>query len=72
MANKDGTYNISGSIDSVTTIDPQIHVKHNCESEHFRQCHKFDVPKRFVTRGPIPQSIYDAGTLELKGTDNNC
>jgi len=65
VVNSDGSYHIAGFTESISTIDPEVHIKFNC-GKFFRQCYKFKVPKEYITKGASPTKTFNAGTIELQ------
>ncbi|MFF3215440.1 transthyretin-like family protein [Streptomyces sp. NPDC002886] len=64
-----GRFELSGATDEVATINPHFAIYHDC-NDGVRPCQrKFstDIPNAYITNGPTPSMVFDAGTLELEG-----
>ncbi|TMS33732.1 hypothetical protein L596_001436 [Steinernema carpocapsae] len=68
-SNADGEFDLQGNETEWTTIDPKLNIYHNCNDENVECDRKFAIiiPSSFVSVGPIPEKIFDAGILNLSG-----
>uniref|UniRef100_A0A7E4VLU8 Transthyretin-like family protein n=1 Tax=Panagrellus redivivus TaxID=6233 RepID=A0A7E4VLU8_PANRE len=69
VSDKQGIFHLSGNETEVTTIDPKLNIYHNCEDEQVECLRKIQIiiPKDFVSEGPEPAKVFDAGILNLSG-----
>lgn len=61
-----GWFKLSGSKREITTIDPKLNIYHKCN--YAGLCYKkvsITIPDTYITRGSIPQSTFDIGTINL-------
>ncbi|GMT19227.1 hypothetical protein PFISCL1PPCAC_10524, partial [Pristionchus fissidentatus] len=64
----DGTFELNGHTEEVTNIDPKLNIYHDCED--FLPCQRrisILIPTSYISTGPNPRKIYDAGTIQLAG-----
>uniref|UniRef100_A0A7E4WDF0 Transthyretin-like family protein n=1 Tax=Panagrellus redivivus TaxID=6233 RepID=A0A7E4WDF0_PANRE len=64
-----GHFELSGSEDEFTPIDPKINIYHDC-NDGVKPCQRkvtIKIPDRYITPGKYAKNFYEAGTLELAG-----
>ncbi|GMR39075.1 hypothetical protein PMAYCL1PPCAC_09270, partial [Pristionchus mayeri] len=64
-----GRFWLAGQESEFMTIDPKLNIYHDCD-DNFTPCQrriKIFLPKAYVTQGPTPHMVYDAGVIELSG-----
>ncbi|KAI6184957.1 Transthyretin-like protein 5 [Aphelenchoides bicaudatus] len=69
LTDEDGKFELSGKETEITQIDPKLNIYHDCNDESLPCLKKFSIyiPKDYVSEGPSPRKIFDAGTLNLSG-----
>uniref|UniRef100_A0A1I7TDB6 Transthyretin-like family protein n=1 Tax=Caenorhabditis tropicalis TaxID=1561998 RepID=A0A1I7TDB6_9PELO len=68
QANVDGTFELSGFVISITSIDPQIRIYHNCRSTS-KVCRRkitFTVPDNYINKGKKVATWFDLGTPNME------
>ncbi|UMM14163.1 hypothetical protein L5515_002084 [Caenorhabditis briggsae] len=67
-----GYFEVSGKMHQFYLIPAQIFIYHECFYDvgvHHGKCKSLryeEVPKEFITEGPIPRITYEAGTINLE------
>ncbi|EFP04808.1 CRE-TTR-39 protein [Caenorhabditis remanei] len=66
--NEDGTFELSGFAISITSIDPQLRIYHNCRttSKVCRRKITFTVPDNYINKGVKVQKWFDLGTPNME------
>ncbi|CAL2040725.1 unnamed protein product [Caenorhabditis brenneri] len=65
---EDGSFELSGFIVSITAIDPQIRIYHNCRSTS-KVCRRkiiFNIPGNYINKGEKVTKWFDLGTLNME------
>ncbi|GMR46446.1 hypothetical protein PMAYCL1PPCAC_16641 [Pristionchus mayeri] len=68
-SNADGSFNISGTDNEVTRLDPKINIYHDCD-DGFTPCQRritIYIPRKYITKGLHADQVYDAGVIQLAG-----
>lgn len=66
--NEDGTFEVSGFAISITAIDPQLRIYHNCRSSS-KVCRRkitFTVPDNYVNKGMQVNKWFDLGVPNME------
>uniref|UniRef100_A0A0M3ITQ9 Transthyretin-like family protein n=2 Tax=Ascaris TaxID=6251 RepID=A0A0M3ITQ9_ASCLU len=68
-SDSNGRFELSGNNAEVTTIDPKLNIYHDCNDGWWPCQRKISImlPDSYITNGPKPKTLYDAGTIELSG-----
>uniref|UniRef100_A0A0N4Z3B4 Transthyretin-like family protein n=1 Tax=Parastrongyloides trichosuri TaxID=131310 RepID=A0A0N4Z3B4_PARTI len=64
----DGYFQLSGSAEELTTIDPHLRIYHDC-NDGFTPCQrrwKFELPNHYITNGASSSHVMDIGTWNLE------
>ncbi|CAI2349997.1 unnamed protein product [Caenorhabditis sp. 36 PRJEB53466] len=64
----DGTFEVFGLAISITKIDPQLRIYHNCRSES-KECRRkitFTIPDNYINKGPKVTKWFDLGTPNME------
>jgi hypothetical protein len=67
VSKKDGTYFLHGNETEITQIEVKINIYHNCNDETVECLRKvqIEIPEDYITYGPNPKKVFDAGILNL-------
>ncbi|CEF60659.1 Transthyretin-like family-containing protein [Strongyloides ratti] len=66
--NEDGYFELSGSAEELTTIDPHLRVYHDC-NDGFTPCQrrwKFELPNHYIWNGKNSPKVMDIGEWNLE------
>lgn len=64
-----GHFDLSGSADEFTSIEPKINIYHDCD-DGIKPCQRkitVYIPSKYISSGKDPKKIFDFGTLQLAG-----
>uniref|UniRef100_A0A914WKQ2 Uncharacterized protein n=1 Tax=Plectus sambesii TaxID=2011161 RepID=A0A914WKQ2_9BILA len=65
---ENGKFEVSGSSQEVTTIDPHLKIYHDC-NDAVNPCQrrwKFELPNKYITSGRFPKKTLDIGVWNLE------
>ncbi|CAI2348944.1 unnamed protein product [Caenorhabditis sp. 36 PRJEB53466] len=65
----DGRFDLKGSADEFTSIEPKINIYHDCD-DGIKPCQRkitVYIPSKYISSGKEPKKIFDFGTLQLAG-----
>ncbi|CAP24318.1 Protein CBR-TTR-39 [Caenorhabditis briggsae] len=65
---ENGTFQVSGFVISITSIDPQLRIYHNCRSSS-KGCRRkitFTVPDNYINKGEKVQKWFDLGAPNME------
>lgn len=73
LTSQDGTFQVQGSSQELTAIEPYLKIYHHCGDQGeflFVHCplnYIFDLPSEKITIGPVPSFVHNAGIINLRG-----
>ncbi|KAK0421001.1 hypothetical protein QR680_015015 [Steinernema hermaphroditum] len=67
-----GEFELNGTATEISNIDPCLYIHHRClkTTDCYHEL-KVDIPDEYITKGEVPEKVFDLGVIQLAARYNN-